>query len=64
MTKIRKHIMSTTKYNDAEVPLLAPILKMAIKRNWVIKDSNITCPSVVNATDGISPFLVLDLMKD
>ena len=55
--------MSTTQYDDAEVPLSAPLLKMAIKKNWVGKDSNITCPYLANSTDGISPFLVLDLTE-
>ena len=55
--------MSTTHYDDAEVPLSDPLLNMAIKRNWVSKYSNITHPSLVNATDGVYPFLVLDMTE-
>ena len=63
MTIIWKHIMITTHYDDAEVPLSAPLIKMDIKRNWVVKDRNITCPLLVNATNGLSPFLVLYLTE-
>ena len=55
--------MSTSHYDDAEVPLSASPLKMYIKRNWLGKDSNITCPSLVNATNRLSPFLVLNLAE-
>ena len=44
MTIIRKHVMNTTNYDDAEVPLSILQLNMAIKRNWVGKDNNITRP--------------------
>ena len=64
MTIIRTHIMSSTHYADAEVPLLAPLLKMAIKQNWVGKDTNINRPSLVNATNGIYPFIVLDTTEE
>jgi hypothetical protein len=64
MTIIRKHIMATQYYDDAEVPSSAPLLKMAMKRNWVGKDSNISRPSLINAVDGLSPFLVLDMTED
>ena len=63
MTIIWKHIMITTHYDDAEVPLSAPLIKMDIKRNWVVKDRNITCPLLVNATNGLSPFIVLYMME-
>ena len=64
LTIIRKHIMAHTKYEDAEIPLTAPLLKMALKRNWTGKDGNIKRPSLLHAADGISPFLVLDLDED
>ena len=56
--------MNTTHYDDVEVPLSDPLLKMDINQNWVGKDINITRPLLVNATDAISPFLVLDLTED
>ena len=56
--------MSTTHYDDPEVPLLSPLLKMTIKQNWVGKDRNTTRPLLVNSTNGLSPFLVLDLTED
>ena len=37
---------------------------MALKRNWVGRDSNISRPSILNATDGLSPFLVIDMTED
>ena len=56
--------MITTHYDDAEVPLLAPLLNMAINQNWVYKYTNITRPSLVNTIDRIYPFIVLDLAED
>ena len=64
MTSNRKHIMTTKHYDDAEVPLSAPMLKMAIKQNQVSKYSNITRLSLANTTKDISPFLVMDLTED
>ena len=63
MTIIWKHIMTTTHYDDAEIPLSAPQYKTDTNRNWVGKYSNINLPSLINATNGISPFLVLDLTE-
>ena len=56
--------MNTKNYHYAEVPISAPLLKMAIKWNWLGKYNNITRPLLVNATVSLSPFLVLDLMED
>ena len=56
--------MSTTQYDDAEVPLSAPLLKMAIKKNWVGKDSNITCPYLSNSTGEISSAIQLRIRTD
>ena len=56
--------MTTIHYDDLEVPLSNPLLKMAIKRIWVGKDSNITRPLPVNANERLSPFLVMYLMED
>ena len=64
LTIIRKHIMDNVYYDDAEVPLSTPLLKMALKRNWVGKDGNIRRPSLIHAADGISPFLCLELDED
>ena len=33
MTIVQKQIMTATYYDDAEIPLLAPLLKIYIKRN-------------------------------
>ena len=63
MTIIRCHIITTTHYDDAEVPLSAPLLKIDIKQNFVGKDTNITCPSLVNSAKGLFPFLFLDLKE-
>ena len=64
LTIIRKHIMANYYYEDAEVPLTALLLKMAVKRAWLGKDGNFKRPSLINATEGLSPFLVLDLDED
>ena len=64
LTIIRKHIMNNFRYDDAEVPLTAPLLKMISKRNWLGKDGNIRRPSILNALDGLSPFLMADLDED
>jgi hypothetical protein len=61
---IRKNIENNTMYDDAEVPLTAPLVKMISKRNWCGKESNTKRPSILNATEGLSPFIVLDLDED
>ena len=45
------HVMATTYYNDANVPLTAPLLKMMVKRAWAGKDGNINRPSLLHAMD-------------
>ena len=64
LTVIRKHMMSNFKFDDAEVPLTAPLLKMVNKRSWMGKDGNIRRPSLLNAMEGLSPFIVVDLDED
>ena len=59
VTIIRKWIMSNEFYDDAEVPLTANILKMALKRSWTGKDGNIMRPSLINAIEGLSPFAIV-----
>jgi hypothetical protein len=61
---IRKHIMSHSRYEDAEVPLTNSILKMVAKKNWLGDEANVTCPSLGNAGAGLSPFIVLDIDED
>jgi hypothetical protein len=61
---IRKHIMSHFRYEDAQVPLTNNILQMASKQNWLGTEANVDCPSLVNAGDGLSPFIVVDLNED
>lgn len=64
MRIIRKHIMLNVKYDDAEIPVTATLLKNINKRNWLGKDGNIKRPSLLNANEGLSPFTVLDLDED
>ena len=64
LTIIRKWIMANYRYEDAEVPLSAPLLKIINQRDWLGKDGNIRRPSIINAVDGISPFLLTDLHED
>ena len=61
---IRKHIMLHYKYDDADIPITATLLKNINKRNWLGKDGNIKRPSLLNASEGLSPFIVLDLDED
>jgi hypothetical protein len=61
---IRGQIMSNFKFEDAEVPLTTALLKVAAKRNWTGKEANINRPSLTNATEGLSLFLLLDLNED
>ena len=61
---IRKNIETNTLYEDADVPLTAQLIKMVNKRNWCGKESNSKRPSLLNATEGLSPFIVLDLDED
>ena len=49
------------KYDDAPVPLLAPLLKTIRNREWS-GDSGIH--TVVSAVKGITPFLMLKLAED
>jgi hypothetical protein len=56
--------MSNFKFEDAEVPLTTALLKVAAKRNWTGKEANINRPSLTNATEGLSLFLLLDLNED
>jgi hypothetical protein len=63
-TIVCKQIMNNTWYKDVEVALTNTILKMAVKRKWLGGESNVECPSYSNATDGLSPFILLDLNKD
>ena len=63
-TIIRKWVTNNTFYDDAEVPLTEPLLKMIMKRAWVGKGGNVSRPSLLHAMEGISPFLMLDLSED
>ena len=56
--------MNTTHYDNAEVPLSAALLKMAINQKWVGKYRNITQPLLVNANGSLYPFLVLNMTED
>ena len=61
---VQKVVMSNTFYDDADVPLTAPLLNMIIKRDWTRKDGNIHMPSLLHAMEGFSPFTMIDLSKD
>ena len=64
LTVIMKQIMNQSYYDDAEVPITRPLLKMILKRQWTGKDGNITRPSMATSSEGLSPFAVLDLDED
>ena len=64
MTIIQKAIMENFYYDNADVLLTPPLLKMIMKRLWTGRDGNITLPSLVHAMEGLSPFTMLDLDED
>jgi hypothetical protein len=64
LTVIHKHLMENMYYDDADIPLSTPLLKMALKRSCVGKNGNIHRPSLIYATDGLSPFSCLELDED
>ena len=63
-TIIRKHIMDNVVFNDADVPLTTPLLKMIVKRKWLGKDGDTRLPSILNAMEGLSPFPMADIDAD
>jgi hypothetical protein len=58
---IREHIVNTSYYDDAEPPLTTTLLKMVLKRQWLGKEGDIQNPSLLNALEGLSPFLASQL---
>jgi hypothetical protein len=64
LTILHKHIMDNFYYDDAEVPLMVTLLKNINKQNWLGKDRNVKRPFLLNVTEGLSPFIVLDLDED
>jgi hypothetical protein len=58
---IREHFVNTTYYDDAEPPLTTTLLKMVLKRQWLGKEGDIKNPSLLNALEGLSPFLASQL---
>ena len=60
---IQKFLMSNTLYDDADVPLTAPFMKMIINRACTRKDGNMNRPYLLHAMYGLSPFTMLDLSE-
>ena len=58
---IREHIVNTSYYDDADPPLTTTLLKMVLKRQWLGKEGDIHNPSLLNALEGLSPFLASQL---
>ena len=56
--------MTNTFYDDVEVHLTEPLLKMVQKRAWLGKDGNVSRPSLLHVMEGLSPILMLDLSED
>ena len=63
-TIIRRWTSSNIFYDDAEVPLTEPLIKMTQKRAWVGKGGNVNQPFLLHAMKGLSPFLMIDLSED
>ena len=61
---IQKFVTSNTFYDNTNVPLTSPLLKMTIKRAWTGKYGNINRPSLLHAMEVLSPFTMLYLSKD
>ena len=58
---IREACRRHPKYDDAPIPLLAPLLKTIRTKEWS-GDSGVT--TLVSAVKGLSPFLVLELSEE
>ena len=56
--------MSNYYYDEADIPITVPLLKVIIKRSWAGKDGNVKRPSLLNAIEWLSPFAMLDLDED
>ena len=54
---IAEHIDKHQFYEDSKVPTTLPLLKMVEQKSWVGKDTNTSRPTLVNACEGLSPFL-------
>ena len=63
-TIIRKWVTNNTFYDDTEVLLTEPLIKMILKRAWLGEGGNVPRPSLLHAMEGLSPFLMLDLSED
>ena len=61
---IHKFLMLNTFYDDTDVLLPAPLLKMIIKRACTGKDGNINRLSLLHAMDRLSPFTMLYISED
>ena len=64
LTNIQKYIMATAFYDDSDMSLPSPLLKMILNRAWTGKEGNVTRPSLLHAMEGLSPFTMLDLNAD
>jgi len=64
LTIIRKCLLSKYYYDDVNIPLTAPLLKMIHKRARTGKDGHTKRPSLVNAMEGLSPFAMFDIDAD
>ena len=51
-------------YDDTDLPLTAPLLKMIMKISWTGRGENVTRPSLVHAIEGLSPFAIMDIDED
>ena len=58
---IRERCRSNLKYDDAPVPLLAPLLKTIRTREWSGDSGTHT---LVSAVKGLSPFLLIELTEE
>ena len=58
---IREVCRRNVKYDDAEIPLLAPLLKTIRTKEWS-GDSGVT--TLVSAVKGLSPFLLIDITEE
>ena len=64
MMMVQKYIMENILFEDAYVPMTSQLLKMIMKRSWTGKDRKINRLYLMNAMNGLSHLIMLDLNED
>lgn len=60
---IRQQLTENPAYDDAEIPLTIPLMETILGMKWLAKD-DVNNPSYDGATEGLTPFMVMELNSD